>query len=433
MYKLNKFTNFIVDGDNTILFNLQTEAFIVLNHELSEIVSTCKDDIETLKDKHSELFRQMLEKEFIIPSERDEVASLIAEWERQDNVPSYFGMIINPTLGCNLRCWYCYEEHDKEKMMDAKIVNAICRLIEKKVALPQMKNLNVSFFGGEPLLGFNDVVLPILSYAANKCEEHGLDLSSNFTTNGVLLTDAVLTEVERVGLARPATFQISLDGNRNYHNHSRIGVNREPTYDIIIKNIIEAANRQHTVSVRLNYTAGNAQTFVDVLDDFSKLPVETKKYIVFNFQQIWQDQANDIHERIEKLKDIFKNEHFAVDSDRVNHRHCCYADRENHVVINSDGNIFKCTAREFVPQNREGYLSEDGEIILNDRYKKRMAVKYSNPACLKCKVLPICNGGCSQGKLERNQSDGCYRNMDEREKEELIIRCLRERILQQSK
>ncbi len=104
MYKLNKFTNFIVDGDNTILFNLQTEAFIVLNHELSEIVSTCKDDIETLKDKHSELFRQMLEKEFIIPSERDEVASLIAEWERQDNVPSYFGMIINPTLGCNLRC-----------------------------------------------------------------------------------------------------------------------------------------------------------------------------------------------------------------------------------------------------------------------------------------------------------------------------------------
>ncbi len=127
--------------------------------------------------------------------------------------------------------------------MDAKIVNAICRLIEKKVALPQMKNLNVSFFGGEPLLGFNDVVLPILSYAANKCEEHGLDLCSNFTTNGVLLTDAVLTEVERVGLARPATFQISLDGNRNYHNHSRIGVNREPTYDIIIKNIIEAANR----------------------------------------------------------------------------------------------------------------------------------------------------------------------------------------------
>ena len=93
MYKLNKFTNFIVDGDNTILFNLQTETFIVLNHELSEIVNTHKDDVVALKDKHLELFQQMLEKEFIIPSEKDEVASLIAEWKEQDNDPSYFGMI----------------------------------------------------------------------------------------------------------------------------------------------------------------------------------------------------------------------------------------------------------------------------------------------------------------------------------------------------
>lgn len=115
MYKLNKFTNFIIDGDNTILFNLQTETFIVLNYELSRIVNSYKDDIGALKNKHLELFQQMLKQEFIIPSERDEVASMIAEWKRQDNNPSYFGMIINPTLDCNLRCWYCYEEHKKKK------------------------------------------------------------------------------------------------------------------------------------------------------------------------------------------------------------------------------------------------------------------------------------------------------------------------------
>ena len=433
MYKLNRFTNFIVDGDNTILFNLQTETFIVLNHELSEIVNMHKDDVEALKNKHLELYEQMLEKEFIVPSEKNEVASMISEWKKQDNDPSYFGMIINPTLGCNLRCWYCYEEHEKKNIMDAKVVNSICRLIDKKVILPQMRNLNVSFFGGEPLLGFNNVVLPILSFAAYKCKEHGLNLNSNFTTNGVLLTDTVLTKLEQVGLTKPATFQISLDGNRNYHNHSRIGANHEPTYDVIIKNIIEAASRQHTVSVRLNYTAGNAQTFVDVLDDFCKLPTETKNLIIFNFQQIWQDQTNNIHERIEKLKELFRNEHFVVESDHLNHRHSCYADKENNVVINSDGNIFKCTARDFIPRNREGYLSEEGEIIWNDSFEKRMSVKYSNSACLKCKVLPICNGGCSQSKLEKMQYDSCYRNMDEREKDELIIRCLKDRILQQSK
>lgn len=433
MYKLNKFTNFIVDGDNTILFNLQTETFIVLNHELSEIVNMHKDDIEALKSKHLELYEQMLEKEFIVSTERDEVASMITEWKKQDRDSSCFGMIINPTLGCNLRCWYCYEEHEKKTIMDAKVVNSIYRLIDKKVKLSQMRNLNVSFFGGEPLLGFKDVVLPILSFASKRCEERELNLNSNFTTNGVLLTDSVLTKLEQVGLTNPATFQISLDGNRNYHNHSRIGANHEPTYDIIIKNIIEAASRQHSMSVRLNYTAGNAQTFVDVLDDFSKLPAETKRFIVFNFQQIWQDQTNDIHERIEKIKELFRNENFVVESDRISHRHSCYADKENHVVINSDGNVFKCTARDFIPENREGHLSEEGDIIWNDNFEKRMSIKYSNSACLKCKILPICNGGCSQSKLEKKQDDSCYRNMDEREKDELIIRRLKERIMQQSK
>lgn len=433
MYKLNKFINFIVDGDHTILFNLQTEAFIVLNHELSEIVNMYKDEVDALKGKHLELFQQMQEKEFIIPAERDEVASMIAEWKKQDNDPSCFGMIINPTLGCNLRCWYCYEEHDNKNIMPIKVVNSICRLIEKKVIIPQIRNLNVSFFGGEPLLGFENVVLPILSFAASKCKEHGLSLNSNFTTNGVLLTDTLLTKLEQIGLTSPATFQISLDGNRNYHNHSRIGTNHKPTYDVIIRNIIEAASRQHPVSVRLNYTAGNAQTFVDVLDDFCKLPTETKNFIVFSFQQIWQDQTNDIHERIENLKELFRKKHFFVESDHVNHRHSCYADKENNVVINSDGNIFKCTARDFIPKNREGLLSEDGDVLWNVRFEKRMAVKYSNSACLKCKVLPICNGGCSQSKLEGIQHDSCYRKMNEREKEELIIRCLKDRIMQHSK
>lgn len=432
MYKLNKFTHFIIDGDNTILFNLQTEAFIVLNKELSEFVSAYKDNIGALENQHIELFQQMQEKEFVIPAEKDEVASMITKWKELDNDSSNFSMIINPTLGCNLRCWYCYEKHDNKNIMKATVINSIYRLIEKKVNLPKMKSLNISFFGGEPLLGFENVVLPILSFASEKCKRNRLELNSNFTTNGVLLTDTIVTSLEQVGLTSPATFQISLDGNKTYHDRSRIGVNHEPTYDIIVSNIIEAAKRYHTVFVRLNYTAENAETFVDVLDDFCNLPLETKKFIHFNFQQIWQDQSNDIHERIDNLKELFRNEHFVVESDKIYHRHCCYADKENNVVINSDGNIFKCTARDFLPHNKEGYLSEEGEIIFNETFERRMAVKYSNTACLNCKVLPICNGGCSQSKLESIQHDKCYCKRNEQEKDDLIIKCLKERILQQS-
>ena len=151
MYKLNKFTHFIIDGDNTILFNLQTEAFIVLNKELSEFVSAYKDNIGALENQHIELFQQMQEKEFVIPAEKDEVASMITKWKELDNDSSNFSMIINPTLGCNLRCWYCYEKHDNKNIMKATVINSIYRLIEKKVNLPKMKSLNPKIRNYHPI------------------------------------------------------------------------------------------------------------------------------------------------------------------------------------------------------------------------------------------------------------------------------------------
>ena len=63
---------------------------------------------------------------------------------------------------------------------------------------------------------------------------------------------------------------------------------------------------------------------------------------------------------------------------------------------------------------------------MNNLYEKRMAVKYSNPSCLECKILPICNGGCSQHKLEANSQTWCYYNISEEEKDKRVISSLKE-------
>lgn len=394
--------------------------------DLARIVHEHKDSPDDLETLHPELYREMRQKSFLVPAEVDEVEALVAGWQAADRNPGSFSMIVNPTFGCNLRCWYCYEEHDKMPLMKPSVLASIYRLLERKTADPALRRLNVSFFGGEPLLGFKDVVAPLLAFAARLSREKGLVLTSNFTTNGVLLTDEVLDTLEKVGLTEPATFQISLDGNKDYHDRSRVGVNQAPTYDIIVRHMRNAARRGFPVFARLNYTAGNAATFLDVLDDFRDLPQEVKDRIRFNFQQIWQDQEHNIRERIDELKAHFREAGFQVDSDRVSHRHYCYADQENHVVVNYDGNLFKCTARDFRPDNREGQLSEDGDLVWNERYAARMAVKYTNKACLACKILPLCNGGCSQNKLDAAVRDTCYKGVDEAAKDEQILRRLKE-------
>ncbi len=77
-------------------------------------------------------------------------------------------------------------------------------------------------------------------------------------------------------------------------------------------------------------------------EEFGKLPEEIKRHIRFNFQHIWQDNPEevDMEARLEELKKVFKEEGFPVDTDRIYHRHRCYADCENCVVINYDGNVF---------------------------------------------------------------------------------------------
>ena len=95
--------------------------------------------------------------------------------------------------------------------------------------------------------------------------------------------------------------------------------------------------------------------------------------------------------------------------------------RRSTWFINYNGDIFKCTARGLSwSAQREGVLHDDGAVELNDVYERRMRVRYVNPACLACKILPICNGGCSQGKMEAAKQTECYRGMSEADKDAYI-------------
>lgn len=140
------------------------------------------------------------------------------------------------------------------------------------------------------------------------------------------------------------------------------------------------------------------------------------------FEHVWQDGGNQEQVRpyMRQVRDAFKEAGFRVGTDDIHYRHVCYADTPQHLVINYNGDIFKCTARDFVSAQREGVLHDDGSVKLNDVYERRMRLRYVNPACLACKILPICNGGCSQSKIEAAKQTECYRGMSETDKDAYI-------------
>lgn len=422
MSKLSKYIFFIEYEKIHFLFNTANGAIIALQNELLQILQEHKEDIDRLSKLHPDFFAGLQSIKAIVEYADDEGSIMIEDFKSRDKDPTSYSIIINPTLDCNLRCWYCYETHKKGSIMGESVLTSVKKLIDAKLSDSRLTHFSASFFGGEPLLGWDKVVLPILEYATQKCKAHGIKFSTGFTTNGVLLSEKKFNELAKLGLSG-TSFQISFDGNRKLHDNFRVGADKAPTFDKIIKNVKIGAAKGFTMSLRFNYTPDNLESFKEVLSEIDSLPEDVKKNIICNFQGVWQTKncEADLQERALNMVNLFNEHKFETDSDIQISRQICYADMENCAVINYDGLIFKCTAREFCKENSEGVLNTDGSIVWNEKYTARMARKYANEVCRECDILPICNGGCSQNKLDNGNTSTCPFSMNDNSKNHRIL------------
>lgn len=431
MMILSRYSHLLELDGQQYLFNVSNRCVIALNNRLAQLIKSHQPNVDTIKEIHPDFYDNLVKYGMIVDDDFNEIAEAITKFEAEDNDPSTFDLTINPTLDCNLRCWYCYETHGKGTMMSPEVIKSLKRLINNKLSNSNLKQFNISFFGGEPLLGWDKVVMPILRFGADRCAEYGVTLNSNFTTNGVLLTESRLNDLYNIGLGHTA-FQISIDGNKTLHDNSRVNAAKQPTYDKIMSNVFIAAAKGFKVILRFNYTPDTLDTFTDVLADLEGLPIESRKNIVCSFHQIWQtiggNQANQTRNYTDRVVNFFRESGFKTNSDRTYYRYVCYGDRTNHAVVNYNGDLYKCTAREFTPSAREGVLTHNGDLEWNSRFTNRMGVKYKSTICRECALMPICNGGCTQKKLERKQSNICPKCMNDHSKHEYLLMALRQRL-----
>jgi uncharacterized protein len=109
--------------------------------------------------------------------------------------PERLELILLPTEKCNFRCTYRYESFEIGRMQPA-VVNGIKRLLD--VRLPQLRQLELSWFGGEPLLA-PQVVVEISSHASLLAAKHSVSYNGNMTTNAYLLTPDLLRRLVSLG------------------------------------------------------------------------------------------------------------------------------------------------------------------------------------------------------------------------------------------
>lgn len=421
--KYSLFNTIIPYNNKFALYNSLENKVIFLEPELSNLFKSELKNINDLKQQHPEFYAYLLEHKFIISDSCNEIAKIKSISAETDNDKETFLLTINPTVNCNFKCWYCYETHIKQSCMTSAMVENVKKLITSILQDSGLKYLHLSFFGGEPLLYFQKNVVPLIDFAVNEAAIYDKSYTIGFTTNGYLINDRFIAYFEKKQIN--PHFQITLDGYRDNHNKVRFASKTKGSYLTIIENIKKLICSNCFVRLRINYTDENLHDAYKIADDFKDIDKTIlNDFLIIDFYRVWQNQKIDeLDIVLDKNIQIFYKKGFNVSNKRYNSvRESCYADKRNSAVINYNGDVFKCTARDFKPENREGSLDENGSIIWeNNSLERRMQTKFNNQPCLSCRLLPVCNGGYSQHALENlGKRKFCVNSFDNNEKEKII-------------
>ncbi len=418
-YKYSQFNVFFKQENQIIGFNTFNQEIIVIDELLYELISS-KDDINNLKNIHPDFYNFLIEKGFAINSKINELKNVKKLMASVDFDNSTYELIINPTMNCNFKCWYCYEEHIIKSALSKKIQSSIINHVNLILTSPSINQFHLSWFGGEPLLEYKKVIVPITKKIQKNCKSKNVTFSSGYTTNGLLIKQDMIPFFKQSNVIN---FQITLDGHKNRHNQVRYISKNKGSYDKILENIKLLISNDLFVTVRINYSEETLLELTEIANDFAKLTSSDLNNLEFSFNQVWQVKKNLEKEMI-KIREYFNSLGLKITSkyDIDSVRNSCYADKKNQATINYNGDVFKCTARDFKKENREGVLKENGVILWNDKLKKRMNVKLSNKPCLTCSILPICGGGCTQNYIEmsKNGEEYCLYEYNESKKIEFV-------------
>lgn len=417
-----------LDEKSGLIFNAISDSFIFTNVE--NILSIKNGNLNSIDAK---LKKAMIAHKMIVQSKTNEVEELQKKIELIDNDDSCFQLLINPTLDCNFKCWYCYEKHINGSCMSKETCNNVLKLVNNIINNNnKLKYFYLSFFGGEPILQFDKVAKNLISEISALCTKYDIKLNLHFTTNGALLTKDIISFLQ----IYDTSFQITLDGGKEDHDKTRFWKGGFPSFDIIWKNIIELASNHLQVLLRVNYTQNNIIKAVEIVDRLKNLSKDIKKYITVDYHRVWQDGSyslcDDTYKNAKRIRNILKHDEVKTVNNRIldGVNNSCYGDKRNLLLINYNGDVYCCTARDFNKENRLGVLSDNGNVIWDgSAYEHRMNSKFVKPVCHKCRIAPLCGGGCRTQAVEHYHENECIYGYSDTEIDSFILERFEERFM----
>lgn len=349
--------------------------------------------------------------------------------EQPQDLPEVFPiqtLVMNLTNQCNLSCQYCYEfgadklatPEGKPKFMDLQTAKTSVDFLLAESG--DRRSIHITFFGGETLMNF-PLLKEVVAYANQKAKEQGRHIDFSLTTNGTLLTPAIIEFLSEnhIGVT------VSMDGPKEMHDQLRVFSNGRGSYDIIeprVRALIQN-HRTRPITARVTLTSGVG----DVIRIFRHLkqdlgfhevgfaPVTSSPNQLYSIGPSGMDNMLDQFHTLadEYLEYAVRGEAhgFSNVSDTlaelcqgVNKSHPCGAGL-GLLGVGPSGDIAPCHRFVDSDQHSLGHVSHgvDREKQADFLRRGHIGAKYD---CHECWARPLCAGGCHHEAFVRYGDTG---------------------------
>lgn len=402
--QLSKYSRLFRRGDDFLLYSSKRNDFYELNKETYDFLQTISEiNFESL-DRDVQEFVEDLHKRGIIASSEEDTDFLDSLEVLQNMMaygPGQLSLTVTPTISCNLRCPYCFEESKPAGMMSRETAD---KLIEFIKSHKYAKTLGICWFGGEPLLG-TDIMEYILDRVA---ELKDIEFNSHsIITNGTLVNDKVIALFQKYPLD---SIQITLDGDKPHHDKKRIYPNGGGTFDLILANIGRLLNelpKKTKISLRVNVDNTNKQDYVKIREMIAERFGKERIFVYPGILTANKGCKNETFFTSKDHMEFFRE--VAEGADALYPSHTtkgCGATRCNSYVIGPRGEIYLCWEHVGKKEKEVGTIT--GKAWTTPRLFNKYMLKgtsYSDKKCRDCFLFPICSGGCADKRI-RNLTEG---------------------------
>lgn len=311
---------------------------------------------------------------------------------------------------CNLACRYCFAEegeyHGRRAIMSYEVGKKALDFLVANSG--NRTNLEVDFFGGEPLMNW-EVVKQLVAYGRSLEEEHHKKFRFTITTNGVLLNDEILEFVNK----EMGNMVLSIDGRKEVHDRMRPHRGGQGSYDEIVPKFKKVAESRGQMNyyVRGTYTHYNTDFAKDVLHladlGFKQISVEpvvapeTEDYAIReeDLPQLLAQYDELAEEMIKRRKEGngFNFFHFMIDLEGgpcVAKRLSGCGSGTEYLAVTPWGDLYPC--HQFV--GNEDFLMgnvDEGVLRTDIRDEFKQCNVYAKEKCKDCFAKFYCSGGCA--------------------------------------